>query len=159
MKVSEKQQFGIICQNFFWLCVFGVCFCWFHRGQHSGTAAPPRSTTQRCCLCDPFSGEEGLVHWTPSFLFRFRKCMKTCIKDLETLHLATYKCVCLFEKSLPALAGVAQWIEHWPENQRVAGSLSVRAHAQVVGQVPSRGRERGNHTLMFLSSFPPLPSV
>ena len=25
-----------------------------------------------------------------------------------------------------------------------------------VGQVPSRGRERGNHTLMFLSLFPTL---
>ena len=27
----------------------------------------------------------------------------------------------------------------------------VRAHAWVTGQVPSRGHERGNHTLMFLS--------
>ena len=27
----------------------------------------------------------------------------------------------------------------------------VRAHAWVVGQVHSRGRTRGNHTLMFLS--------
>ena len=33
----------------------------------------------------------------------------------------------------------------------------VRAHAWVAGQVPSRGRSRSNHTLMFLSlsfSFP-----
>ena len=29
----------------------------------------------------------------------------------------------------------------------------VRAHAWVVGQDPSRGRTRGNHTLMFLSLF------
>ena len=51
-----------------------------------------------------------------------------------------------------ALAGVAQWIEHWSENQR------VRAHAWVAGQVPSGGCVRGNHTLMFLSlSFSPLP--
>ena len=28
-----------------------------------------------------------------------------------------------------ALAGVAQWIEHWPANQRVAGLIPVRAHA------------------------------
>ena len=28
----------------------------------------------------------------------------------------------------------------------------VRAHAWVAGQVPSGGRSRGNHTLMFLSS-------
>ena len=34
----------------------------------------------------------------------------------------------------------------------------VRAHAWVVGQVPSRGRKRGNHTLVFLSLSPfPLP--
>ena len=37
-----------------------------------------------------------------------------------------------------ALAGVAQWIEGWPANQRVA-CFPVRAHAWVVGQVPSRG--------------------
>ena len=33
----------------------------------------------------------------------------------------------------------------------------VRAHAWVAGQVPSRGRARGNHTLMFLSLCPSLP--
>ena len=33
----------------------------------------------------------------------------------------------------------------------------VRAHAWVAGQVPSRGRARGNHTLMFLSLSPSLP--
>ena len=39
--------------------------------------------------------------------------------------------------------------------------LSVRAHAWVAGQVPSRGHLRGNHTLMFLSlSFLlPFPSL
>ena len=37
----------------------------------------------------------------------------------------------------------------------------VRAHTWVAGQVPSRGRVRGNHTLMFLSvsSFLPSPSL
>ena len=56
-----------------------------------------------------------------------------------------------------ALAGVAQWIERRPVNQRVAGSQS-RAHSRAAGQVPSRGRTRGNHTLMFpfLPSFPSL---
>ena len=34
----------------------------------------------------------------------------------------------------------------------------VRAHAWVVGQVPSRGHTRGNHTLMFLSLSFSLPS-
>ena len=32
----------------------------------------------------------------------------------------------------------------------------VRAHAWVMGQVPSWGRKRGNHTLRFLSLFPSL---
>ena len=34
----------------------------------------------------------------------------------------------------------------------------VRAHAWIVGQVPSSGYTRGNHTLMFLSLSLPLPS-
>ena len=49
-----------------------------------------------------------------------------------------------------ALAGAAQWTAWRPVNQKVLGSISVRAHSWVVGQVPSRGRGRGNHTLMFL---------
>ena len=41
--------------------------------------------------------------------------------------------------------------------KRLLVRFPVRAQAWVVGQVPSRGRVRGNHTLMFLSlsfSFP-----
>ena len=41
-------------------------------------------------------------------------------------------------------------------NQRVLVQFPVRAHAWVVGQVPSWGHMRGNHTLMFLSLFLPL---
>ena len=44
---------------------------------------------------------------------------------------------------------------------RTKGSLvqfPVRAHAWVAGQVPSRGRTKGNHTLMFLSLPPSLLS-
>ena len=53
-----------------------------------------------------------------------------------------------------SLAGVAQWIECWPVNQRmVVVRFPVRAHAWAAGQVPSRGHVRGNHTLMFLSFF------
>ena len=35
----------------------------------------------------------------------------------------------LKEKNL-ALAGLAQWIERWPANQRVLVQFSVRAHAR-----------------------------
>ena len=49
-----------------------------------------------------------------------------------------------------ALAGVAQWIECRPENQRVAGSIP--SQGTCLGyHVPGRGHVRGNHTLMFLS--------
>ena len=53
--------------------------------------------------------------------------------------------------------GVAQWLS---ARLRIKGLLvpfPVRAHAWVIGQVPGRGRARGNYTLMFLSpsfSFP-----
>ena len=56
------------------------------------------------------------------------------------------------------LAGVAQWIECQPANQRVTGSIPSRAHAWVAGWVPSRGCARGNHTLIFLSLSFPFPS-
>ena len=38
----------------------------------------------------------------------------------------TIFCVILFilENKCFALAGVAQWIEHWPANERVVGSIS-----------------------------------
>ena len=42
------------------------------------------------------------------------------------------------------LAGVAQWTEL---------ACELKGRQWVVGQVPSRGRARGNHTLMFLSLF------
>ena len=61
-----------------------------------------------------------------------------------------------------ALAGIAQWIEPWPADQRVAGLIPSQGttHAWVVVQVPNWGHARGNHTLIFLSlfllPFPPL---
>ena len=65
------------------------------------------------------------------------------------------------EKKRKALAGMAQWIECWPANQRVIGS--VPSQGTCLGcrpdQVPSKGRVRSNHTLVFLSFLPPFPSV
>ena len=49
-----------------------------------------------------------------------------------------------------ALAGVALWIEHQIVNQRSPVRFPVRAHAWVAGQVPGRGRVRGNYTLKLL---------
>ena len=62
------------------------------------------------------------------------------------------------EKLKFALAGVAQWIECQPENQMVAGSIPSQSTCLVASQVPIRGCERGNHTLIFLSLSFSLPS-
>ena len=44
-----------------------------------------------------------------------------------------------------SLAGMAQWIEHQPANQKLASPYPVRAHAWVVGQSPVGGaREATN---------------
>ena len=63
-----------------------------------------------------------------------------------------------FIKNLkPALAGVAQWIEHGLGTKGLPVQFQVRTYAWVAGQVPSRGHTRGNHTLIFISlsfSFP-----
>ena len=57
-----------------------------------------------------------------------------------------------------ALAGVAQWVEHQPVNQKVAGSIPSQGTCLGVARVLSKGCMRGNHTLMFLSLFFSLPS-
>ena len=54
-----------------------------------------------------------------------------------------------------ALAGGAQWPERRPVNRRVTCSFPLGAQAWAAGQASSRGRVRGNHTLMFLSSLSP----
>ena len=60
-------------------------------------------------------------------------------------------------KVTSSLAGVAQWIERRPANHGIVVRFPVRARAWVAGLLPSRGRVKGNHTLMFPSpsfSFP-----
>ena len=56
------------------------------------------------------------------------------------------------------MASVAQWIECQTANQRVVSLIPGQAHSWVAGQVPRRGRMKGNHTLMFLSLSFSLPS-
>ena len=57
-------------------------------------------------------------------------------------------------KLMEALAGMAQWIE---QNKGLPVGFPVRPRAWVVGQAPSRGHMRDNHTLMFLFLFLPSP--
>ena len=61
-----------------------------------------------------------------------------------------------------ALLAVAQRIEHLPANESPGSKGSVvhfpvRAQIWAMGQVPNRGRLRGNYTLMFHSFLPPFP--
>ena len=57
-----------------------------------------------------------------------------------------------------ALAGVAQWIQHGPANQRVASLIPSLGHMPgLQARSPVVGCVRGNHTLMILAlsfSFP-----
>ena len=58
---------------------------------------------------------------------------------------------------MKALAGVAQWIEHGPANQRVTGSIPSQGTCLGCRPSPQWGCVRSNHTLMFLAlsfSFP-----
>ena len=59
-----------------------------------------------------------------------------------------------------ALAGVAQWIECRPVNQRVTGSIPSQGTCLGCRHIPSRGRAKGNHTDVSLPLFhPPFPSL
>ena len=62
----------------------------------------------------------------------------------------------MFKAELLALAGVAQWIECWPANRKVASLILVRAHAWVASQVPSWDCARDNRS-MYLSHTVSLP--
>ena len=62
-----------------------------------------------------------------------------------------------YKDFIAALAGVAQWLNTGLPTKGSPVLVPARAHAWVASQVPSRGRVRDNHTLMFLSPFS-LPS-
>ena len=75
---------------------------------------------------------------------------KPTVKEKEKLLKAREK----------ALAGVAQWTERGPVNQRVTSSIP--SQGTCLGCSQDWGRRlgeqaRGNHTLMFLSLPPSLP--
>ena len=68
--------------------------------------------------------------------------------------LSNNKIIKFFFNSVLSLAGVAQWIEHWPVNQGVAGSVpswGACLGCRLGPQVGGRGSVRRNHALMSLS--------
>ena len=70
----------------------------------------------------------------------------------------------ILKESHAALAGVAQWIERWPENGKAAGSIPPRGTCLGCGPAPCLGVcERQPITVslshLFLSLFLPSPSL
>ena len=89
----------------------------------------------------------------------FQSAFKLIVNDDETSKL----CVHLDKARIffSALAGVAQWIECEPANQRVAGSIPSQGTCLGCGPGPQQGAlERQPHTdvslTLFLPPFPPL---
>ena len=58
-----------------------------------------------------------------------------------------------------ALAGMAQWIEHWPVNQRVAGSNSNRHMPGLRAEFSVRGAQEATTRLCFSLFLPSFLSV
>ena len=75
-----------------------------------------------------------------------------------TSHILTIVMIFLKERTL---AGVAQWFEHWPVNQRVAGSIPSQGTYLGCSSGPQQGaHERQPHIDVSLPLFfPPFPSL
>ena len=67
----------------------------------------------------------------------------------------------VYAKNESALAGVAQWIECWPVNQRIASSISSQDMCLVCGPGPQWGvHKRQPHIDTSVPLFlPPFPSA
>ena len=75
---------------------------------------------------------------------------------LDRINMENYK----YENE-SALAGVAQWIERWPMNQRVAGLIPSPGTCLGCGPSPQEGvNKRQPHIDVSLPLFlPPFPSL
>nr|KAF6433890.1 hypothetical protein HJG59_008939 [Molossus molossus] len=62
------------------------------------------------------------------------------------------------QKYLLGLADVAQWLNDDPGTKRSPVSFPVRAHAQVVGLIPSGGRAGGGQSMFSLIDVSVFPS-
>ena len=85
------------------------------------------------------------------------------IKKLIIIHSILIKCTYILKHPIyqSILSPWLVWLSGLSAGLRIKGSpvrFPVRAHAWVVGQVPSMGCMRGNYTLMFLSLSFSLPS-
>ena len=78
--------------------------------------------------------------------------------DLKVWAPGCKRTTCSSSKGNCSLATIAQWIEHGPAKQRVAGSIPSQGTCLGWGQLPRTGCARGNHTLVFLILFFSFPS-
>ena len=76
-------------------------------------------------------------------------------RELFILLLKTLKCPSFKKRNVPWLLWLSGWVPACKSKSGWFNSQS-RAHAWVAGQVPSRGRTSGNHS-MFLSLSSSLP--
>ena len=123
------------------------------RGKGSfGPNVPGTRTLHKPLLPRSISLSAFSTHCTN--LLRF-SCIFTFLETVKhnTPKHCIFSSIFCIKMATEALASAAQWIERglWTKGSPVR--FPVRAHAWVAGQVPSRGCVRGNHTLMFLSSF------
>ena len=70
----------------------------------------------------------GQKHWCALYT-------GACYTQQNMMCVYVYICVYIYKEKL-ALAGVAQWIECWPMNQRVAGSIPSQGTCLVCGSGP-----------------------
>ena len=140
---------------------------WMARLGGSGVEEPQRRTFISFALLledldiQKISIENAMPYAGPinqSFHWLFT-LLQVCVIIMIIIHKKAERCSA-FEKEHPTLAGVAQWTECRPANQRVAGSIPVRAHAWGAGQAPwTQVRERQPRIDVSLLLFlPPFPS-
>ena len=115
-----------------------------------------------CLLLHENGGAKGKGICFLSLLDPIKIYLSNCIVLTRVAEIKqTDKNVCI-KILTTALAGVAQWIEHQPANQRVSVQFPVRTHAWFAGQVPmlQGEHEKQPHTDVSLPLFPsPFPSL
>ena len=94
-------------------------------------------------------------------MFKTMGAIKRFIEVLVRLCQVQYREISGLSLFLPketifSLAGVAQWIEHWPVNRKVTGSIPSQGTGLLAGG-PSERQPCMSLTLMFLSLSFSLP--
>ena len=76
--------------------------------------------------------------------------IRSSIIDLNTFF-------CSYSIMILALTGVAQWIECWPENRKIAGSIPSQGTCLPADNIPSWGCARDTDRCFSPFVFPSLP--